>query len=379
MSVLKVLHLPTSVGGNSYGLSRAERNLGLKSDVLTCDKSYLDYPADIFFDFNDLHKCNNKIPYYLKKIKKRLLKKDYNVFQYNFDNYMNKINKKYNIIHFNFGTSLYGDDGQGNDFIDFDYYDKKKKFFVTYNGCDCRQKYKIINKYEISACANPLCYDGVCSSEGLDLKKQRKIKKMTDFCDGVFYLNPDLKQFLPDNSMFLPYSIASWDKITKQEREYKYPLKIVHAPSQRGAKGTNYILDIMEKVKNDYPNKIEFILIEGMKNTDAIKIYEQADILIDQILVGWYGALAVEAMKAGCTVMVYIRESDLKNIPIEMHNDIKNSFINCNQYNLYEKIAEIIENPDLLYKKSKYCYEYVNTWHNPEYVASITKNVYENY
>jgi len=301
---LKILHLPTSVGGNSFGLSRAERKLGLDSDVLTLDKNYLEYPSDMELDLSGNRFIN------LAKIILCLT----------------KIRNKYNIFHFNFGSSLLSITRLRLDFLDLYFYKKESKFFVTYNGCDCRQKYKIIKKYDVCACSYTECYNGICDSEEVDCLKQRKIKKMTKFCDAVFYLNPDLKQFLPDNAVFLPYSIASWDKITKRNQQYHFPLKVVHAPSQRGAKGTKDILSIIKKIQNDFPGKIEFSLIEGIKNTEAIKIYEQADILIDQILIGWYGALSVEAMKAGCAVMVYIRESDLQYIPYTMHEDIKKDF-----------------------------------------------------
>ena len=350
----RVLHLPTSVGGNSYGLSRAERKLGLESDVLTIDSSYLGYPSDVSF-----HLTGDRY------------KNMFKIFSFIY-----KINKKYNVFHFNFGSSLYTDSNKFLNFIDLNLYNKGSKLIVTYNGCDCRQKDKIIKKYDICACSDDECYNGACNSKKINIKKKRRIKKMVKFCDTVFYLNPDLKQFLPESSVFLPYSIATWDMISNSDRVYNYPLKIVHAPSQRGAKGTKHILSIIEEIKRNFPDKIKFILVEGMKNSEAIKIYEQADILIDQIFVGWYGALSVEAMKAGCAVMVYIREEDLQYVPSNMHEDIKRTFINCNKNNLYEKIAEIIEYPDNLIKYSKYSFEYVNTWHNPEYVASITKKYY---
>ena len=352
---MKILHLPTSVGGNSYGLSRGERRLGLESDVLIKEKNYFEYPADI-----QLNLPQNKF----KKLFEIL-------------NCIKEVRKKYDVFHFNFGTSLLNIPQFNLDYLDFFLYKKNNKYVVTYNGCDARQKFTIIKKYSICACSNPKCYNYICHSEKIDSNKRRKIKKMTSFCDTVFYLNPDLKQFLPENSIFLPYSIASWDKISNKDRKYNYPIKIVHAPSQRGAKGTEEILSVIEKIKNGFPEKIEFILVEGMKNYEAIKIYEQADILLDQILIGWYGALTVEAMKAGCAVMVYIREEDLQYIPLKMHADIKNTFINCTKFNLYEKIAEIIENPNILKKYSKYSLDYVFTWHNPNYVASITKEYYE--
>ena len=39
----------------------------------------------------------------------------------------------------------------------------------------------------------------------------------------------------------------------------------------------------------------------------ALKIYEEADIVIDQVLIGWYGGFGVEVMKMGKPLAVYIR------------------------------------------------------------------------
>jgi glycosyltransferase involved in cell wall biosynthesis len=352
---MKILHLPTSVGGNSYGLSRAERSIGLESEVLTIGENYLDYPSDI------------KI--ILPKTRLDFYKKIFDTFR--------MINGKYDIYHFNGGSSLYSIPRHNLYFLDLNFYDKRSKLVVTYNGCDCRQKFKIIEKYDICACANPECYNGVCNSVKVDKIKEKQIKIMTSHCQAIFYLNPDLKQFLPNHALFLPYSIASWNNINKFPRKYNYPLKIVHAPSQRGSKGTKNIIETLKRIEKKFPNKIDFMLVEKMSNIEAIKKYEQADILIDQILLGWYGALSVEGMKAGCAVMVYIREDDLQYIPQVMHDSIKKTFINCNKDNLYEKLLEIIDNPSILSKYSNYSYEYVNTWHSPEYVASLTKEVYE--
>ena len=43
--------------------------------------------------------------------------------------------------------------------------------------------------------------------------------------------------------------------------------------------------------------------------------YRDADIVVDQLLAGWYGGFAVEAMALGKPVIAYLRESDLHHVP----------------------------------------------------------------
>src|SRR6058998_2007963 len=48
---------------------------------------------------------------------------------------------------------------------------------------------------------------------------------------------------------------------------------------------------------------------------------ETADLLVDQLLTGWYGAVAVEMMALGKPVVCYLREDDLKFIDSRMRAD----------------------------------------------------------
>ena len=183
--------------------------------------------------------------------------------------------------------------------------------------------------------------------------------------------------FLPsDKTTFLPYSVAGWEDIKTFKYSIDKKIKIIHAPTNREAKGSDFILSALNKLQNRYKN-LEVIVIEKLPYEKALKIYQEADIIIDQVLIGWYGGFGVEVMKMGKPLCVFIREEDLKFIPKEMADDLKDSVININPYNIETELSKYIENIGLLYKKSQASLDYVNKWHNPLYVASLTKQVYE--
>ena len=110
-----------------------------------------------------------------------------------------------------------------------------------------------------------------------------------------------------------------WDRILRTI-EPKYinsdhrPIRFGHAPSHRGVKGTDLIIEAFDKLKISH-SSFEFILIENLSHSDAMKAYESIDVLIDQLFAGWYGGIAVELMSLGKPVISYIRESDLRFIP----------------------------------------------------------------
>jgi glycosyltransferase involved in cell wall biosynthesis len=290
-----------------------------------------------------------------------------------------EIRNQFDIFHFNYGSSLVHFKKYSN--LDLPFYPKDSRLFVTYQGCDARQKYPTIQRIKSSggfaACKYQTCYNGICNSGEQDKLRQNKIEKMMRYCEHAFSVNPDLLHFLPkEKSSFLPYTVPNFHNI----KEKKHPffqndkIKIVHAPTQRVTKGSPFIIKAIEKLKEKFPDKIEFLLIENLPYDQALELYRTADLVIDQILVGWYGGFAVEVMKMGIPVAAYINEEDLKFIPKEMANDLP--VINININTIENVLSKIIQNREVLQEIGLKSLQYVNKWHDPLNVASLTKKIY---
>ncbi len=357
---MRVLHLPTVVGGMPLGLAQGERKNGLDSDVLALFRDKWQYPADRILFENP----QKSLPSRLYGLAARM-KEVY------------RIRSQYQVFHFNYGTSLVDLWKIGMPLLDFPFY-KNGKIVVTYNGCDARQKNPSLRRNPSSACHNDRCYEGICMDGKLDEMKKKRIRKCDQYADAIFAVNPDLLYFLPEKAKFLPYTIASWNQIEETPyRGVRQSLKIVHSPTDRGAKGSSIILQNLEKLKERYGGGIEIIIVENMPNKQALKVYSEADLAIDQVLIGWYGGFAVEMMKMGKPVMAFIRGEDLKFIPEEMAQECRQAIINVTPDNLYEKLCFLLENPDTLRGYREAALDYVHRWHDPVYVAGITKTVYE--
>jgi glycosyltransferase involved in cell wall biosynthesis len=356
---MKVLHLPTDVGGNAWGLSRGERFHGIKSDVLieTCSK--FQFPADIQLNMDLIPPSRGK----------RFLKLAHTFL---------KIRNQYNVFHFNFGRSLLHR-ADNSFFCQFElpFYPRNAKLFVTYNGCDARQKYPTMCRTITAACHDEACYGGVCNSGERDKERRKGIEKMARYVQHMWALNPDLLYFLPKNkSSFLPYTVSQFEcEIFSPKLNKK--LHVVHAPTQREAKGSKYIISALDSLKAKYPKQIDYILVENVSHQEARRLYQEADLVIDQVLIGWYGAFAVEAMLMGKPVIVRIAIDDLHFIPTRMKEELLQTVIHADPSNLYEVLEKCIHNREFLKDRGQASLEYARNWHNPRYVASLTKEKYE--
>ena len=371
---IKVLHAPSSVGGNSQTLSRALNKIGITSYSLVVSQNYLHYKADIV-----LHRPGGN--YVLRELKR------FWALIYLFP--------KFDIIHYNAGTTLFSA-------YDFNYQislDMKmnlrfiysryliemqklelkwlkflgKKIFITYQGDDARQGDYSLRNFSVNIASQ---VDAGYYDAKSDAFKRRNINLLNSAASQIYAVNPDLLHVLTDRARFMPYSTIFMDEwVPKYNLNQTGPLKIVHAPSNRKVKGTDLILNTLEKLKSD-GFEFELIMVEGMSNIEAKLQYERADVLIDQLYAGWYGGLAVELMALGKPVMVYLRDEDLKLIPEEMRAELP--FIRTSPDLLGDSLRNLLQmsRADILDvgRKSR-CF--VERWHDPIKIAHLTKLDYE--
>lgn len=193
-------------------------------------------------------------------------------------------------------------------------------------------------------------------------KKLRFIRTIELYADTIHAL-PDLAGLLirPYYPTFVPYIL--------DKKPFEVPdnpiVKIIHAPSSRNLKGTQLILQILERLKNDNI-QFDFSLIEKQPNEFVIENLAKADIAIDQIYLHYPGIFSTEGMATGCAVATRFFEGE-------------NAFIippmcNVNEYNLYEKLRHLIENREYRLKLANAGRDFVKNNCSPEVVASNILN-----
>ena len=177
-----------------------------------------------------------------------------------------------------------------------------KDIYVTVQGSDARLSthYTELHKPAVLSDLNADYLSPIA-----DNYKKKRIRKIEKYATSIFCLNPDLLKNFSDKARFIPYYNVDASKIQTHSVFDNDSIHIVHAPSKRDIKGTKYILEAITNIqKND--SRIRFTLVENISNQDAQKIYDSADLFIDQLIVGWYGGVAVELMARGVPVLCFL-------------------------------------------------------------------------
>lgn len=128
--------------------------------------------------------------------------------------------------------------------------------------------------------------------------KLRTLRMAETYADAVFSVQDQSQLAVrPYHHFYLPMNVQRYPHFIPR-REVP---RIVHAPSVRNVKGTETILGVLEKVRQE-GIPFEFRLLEGVPNERVIEELSQADVLIDSLFAPNYGMLALEGMATGCAV-----------------------------------------------------------------------------
>jgi len=92
----------------------------------------------------------------------------------------------------------------------------------------------------------------------------------------------------------------------------KGPLKLLHAPNHREIKGTRHVVRAVEELRTEGLD-IELVMAERVPNDEVRRLILEADVVVDQLVIGWYAMFAIEAMSSRKPVICYLRR-DLEEL-----------------------------------------------------------------
>lgn len=181
-----------------------------------------------------------------------------------------------------------------------------------------------------------------------DRIQQKLIKNSFKNSNKNLVSTPDLLTAIP-NAVYLPVML-DFDEFYKTIGVISFDepdkIRILHSPSGFGLKGSEYINSVLDEIQRMYLYNIEIILpgkneenrnIYSMTRYELLKTFKSVDIVIDQLLIGWYGLKSVEALATGCEVVCFIEDK------LEKYLGENCPIVNANAINLKQKLIELIE------------------------------------
>ena len=335
-SQLRVLHAPANPAGQATVISRAQRELGIKSDVLVFNQKVFGFDVDYDLKIDE------------RPWGTRILCKKWNFL---------KLARKYDVFHFHFGRSMLPKN------LDLGLLRMMgKKTVMQYWGSDIMQvdlakKYTLLTEETLRQII-----------PGLDDDKQRKRIARIDKKVGASIVGDySLVPFSPESRVVRQALDISKIPFVGVESK-KEGINIVHAPTNRLIKGTGRILAAIERLRKE-GFKVNTVLVENMPHDKAIEAFKTADIVVDDVLQGPYGLVAMECMALGKPVLGRIDRhfaGMYKDLPI----------VNTDPDSIYENLKALATNPAMRAELGKKGRAYVEANHDAKVIAQQLIDIY---
>lgn len=285
---LRIVHGPSNIAGLPIGFARAQRALGHRSIAVLYPTVWGGAQGSV-----DLQRLltGNRVTRKLRRAR-----------------VLAWLLAEYDIFHFHFHTTFLQDH---RDLALLRAAGKRIVFHL--HGCDIRDPRRVRREHGISACAE-------CAIQCLVSVKLGLPAALRRYADAVIVSTPDLLEFVPE-AIYLPnpLDVEPWEQLRRRggtERPAGGPFVVVHAPTDRAIKGTRHVEAAVAQLRAE-GLPIELRLLEGMSREAMREACRDADIAVDQVLVGWIGLFALEMMALGKPVVAYIRP-DLAHVQPDM-------------------------------------------------------------
>jgi glycosyltransferase involved in cell wall biosynthesis len=189
------------------------------------------------------------------------------------------------------------------------------------------------------------------------------------YCLDPDFWRPDLEipeQFrlpLPESTVKIYHAVGNFD--TRSDPE-----------SFRNIKSSHIYVPLIKELKAE-GRDVELIFFQDVPNTELRYYQAQADIVVDMLTYGWFGASAREAMMLGKPVVCYLREEWLGQMRPEVPEYVEQlPIVSATPETVREVLVDLIENPEKRREIGRRSREFAGRWHSAEAGARRFDQIY---
>jgi glycosyltransferase involved in cell wall biosynthesis len=146
--------------------------------------------------------------------------------------------------------------------------------------------------------------------------------------------------------------------------------------TSQNIKSTHIYIPTVERLKAEGHN-VELIFFNDVPNKKLRYYQAQADIMVDMLTFGFFGATVREAMMLGKPVVCFLRPEWLDSMRREIPEYVDElPVINATPYTVYDVLKDLIEHPEKRKEIGRRSREFAVKWHSAEAGARRFDQVY---
>jgi hypothetical protein len=195
---------------------------------------------------------------------------------------------------------------------------------------------------------------------------QKAVREPTTVCLDPEFWKPELtvpehlKIKRDDNELVVYHSFGNYD------------LRTAHG---RNIKGTTAIRAAVERLQTE-GRAVKLIFVTGLKNTEVRYLQVQADVIVDQLNYGRYGATAREAMMLGKPTICYINRNEPKSADV-LRSTQELPLVSATEETIYNVLRDLLLDPERRRRLGVAGRAFAMKWHSADACAERYEAVYD--
>lgn len=191
-------------------------------------------------------------------------------------------------------------------------------------------------------------------TEDYERQKKQIAAEADRYADAIFNLPVDQASYLTSRTYRCTYAYpdelfsANFEKFHDLE-----PISIVHAPSNRKIKGTEFVRDAIIRLRSD-GYRFTYIELENASNEEVLSVLSKSHIALNQFLGFAPGVFGIEAMANGCVMLC----SADRNIEPELPEGANDAWVVTRSEQLYTNLKRLLDNPKELEAQARRGFEW---------------------
>ena len=189
------------------------------------------------------------------------------------------------------------------------------------------------------------------------------------YCLDPDYWRPDLRiptNFnlgLPDETVKIYHGVGNFDDRTDHG-------------TLRNVKSTHIYVPLVEQLKSE-GHDVELLFFKNVPNRELRYYQSQADIVVDMLTFGWYGANVREALMLGKPVVCYLRPEWLESMREEIPDFVDElPIVSATPETVHDVLVDLIEHPEKRAEIGRRSREFAVKWHSAEVAADRFDRIY---
>lgn len=154
-------------------------------------------------------------------------------------------------------------------------------------------------------------------------------------------------------------------------------VNIVHTPNHRGVKGTEFIIQAVKELQSENLN-VNLILVENKKNEEVKRILrDEADILVEQLIMVGYGLSAIEGMATGLPVISNLENNNFYQLFSRYSFLSECPVVSSSPEKIKETLRILISDPGLRKELAECGKKYTTKYHSQEASTYLFNRIYD--